>query len=1291
MESYNYLISRAINKAYTLSLDREGIAGFCNIEGPTGLGKSSALFRSSADGFPAVLEQIKQKGLQAIMVTHRWNILHDVYHNAQKMTDSNQNSFNISVIYSRDEMVVCAVTQRPLPHEYQEERNFPDPFEAINEISLLGEKILPQKKRIKLEKTCAEILKLNKFIEYWQKNPFANISPIKDTEEKILNGLCSDVERILLQCMKNLEKKTTQYQDPQSQHQKLLYLQATKHLKAFRNNQWVRRILPAIAWRDDNHHLLIMTTQKLFSSFYDGKEKVRMSNSQLQGKVIFIDEFDYQADVLQESLAQSQIVQEPPECIGQLLEGGKRLLARIEHVKNPIIPYLHSELMKLLDNLEQELMDKSIDLQYSRAFVVPLEQYELGIPFEEKYLFRSDHLISNERLGLRQTAAGFEVKKSPNIDREDIDVGSFLRLMEKYIRRLGMLLSPLTSDESEAYEYLVKINQLLFDAANDYRPSYYSQVLPGQSFHALPNINLPELKGLIKSNILPNTHANIYGLTSWLLQTDSVDNLDSRRIKIKRALLPTTSEGLLVSLASRNLVFALSATSYIERAIGHFDIRWVKNALTYIGQARDEAKTESFLGDQFVDRPEQWFSKPIPYIPTEEDKKEQLRIITSLVKKKENLRKSEVKILSYDYEDAISISEFNEIKLHLPAVFFNVEPTDFKHDFRRNTLLKVLHTLRIAAASIDHKGHLTFVSSIKYIQKWLLDDIAENSRRSCAWFKKEPDLLNGILSNKDNKFLKVFIPVKIDGQAMVICLLNAEAQKIEGFNTLYQDIFHLEIPVFVLTQVASATNGINLDYSLFNNPQHKMDLTALYLIEAKHFYFSHWNKFDNEEGEMTHIGNQLRDLEKLVKYSEISRKMQRKYILSIMKNSAKDIKTLNILYKNTNDYLKNLAADIQQQVGRIERAWNHVPNIIIYVSQDIASNLKQFANLAISSNNRSLISSLNNRLLDDLIHDQGPSFKNMMKKLSTKIQDGVKAVEIIEQSLVLTIRQARMTSSDHTENTVFKIWNDLGHAVLQHDLQWQPATPQYGISTELQNWACFERPKDFSVTDEIWYDPQTWQFYNRYQKGYQQYNPERLYKVVQNHPDIIDWFNKKGYRTSYLPYLNDTEERYLFHPKVVQRILQGRIGEESIRALLKGANIETTQSHDQSFELYDFEVIGHHAVIDAKYWSHNMLQDADHQFELWAESGEDPEKSPLSLIKRLEKIRSIKGSNTVLIIINLLIDEDCALSLFSDQLEHITDIHQASIITLSGSLKSDTYTDTTGFRNLIQFLSNKDK
>lgn len=106
-------------------------------------------------------------------------------------------------------------------------------------------------------------------------------------------------------------------------------------------------------------------------------------------------------------------------------------------------------------------------------------------------MFRSDHLITSEPLQLQQQPQGFEVKSYSDGGEAPIDVGDFLRVMEKYIRRFSLLLSQFTSDEVEAHDYLIRLNRLLFDPANDYRPSHYSTALPSLSLFSLPSTSLP--------------------------------------------------------------------------------------------------------------------------------------------------------------------------------------------------------------------------------------------------------------------------------------------------------------------------------------------------------------------------------------------------------------------------------------------------------------------------------------------------------------------------------------------------------------------------------------------------------------------------------------------------------------------------------------------------------------------------------------------------------------------------------------------------------------------------------
>lgn len=102
MHSYNATIRYALEKALKLnqllnssSHSNSSIAGFWQLAGPTGGGKTSSLYLKSKDdnGEPAALETIKNMGLQTILVTHRWNILHDLYRHVVNKTVSAGNLF----------------------------------------------------------------------------------------------------------------------------------------------------------------------------------------------------------------------------------------------------------------------------------------------------------------------------------------------------------------------------------------------------------------------------------------------------------------------------------------------------------------------------------------------------------------------------------------------------------------------------------------------------------------------------------------------------------------------------------------------------------------------------------------------------------------------------------------------------------------------------------------------------------------------------------------------------------------------------------------------------------------------------------------------------------------------------------------------------------------------------------------------------------------------------------------------------------------------------------------------
>ncbi|WP_175610737.1 hypothetical protein [Escherichia coli] len=100
IRSYNAVIEYTLSQAKKSKTSRR-IAGFCQLQGPTGSGKTSSLYRSGyADNALPALETIKKSGSQAILVTHRWNILHDIYEKTAAHKDSNGEPFTVSVLYA---------------------------------------------------------------------------------------------------------------------------------------------------------------------------------------------------------------------------------------------------------------------------------------------------------------------------------------------------------------------------------------------------------------------------------------------------------------------------------------------------------------------------------------------------------------------------------------------------------------------------------------------------------------------------------------------------------------------------------------------------------------------------------------------------------------------------------------------------------------------------------------------------------------------------------------------------------------------------------------------------------------------------------------------------------------------------------------------------------------------------------------------------------------------------------------------------------------------------------------
>lgn len=1295
MNSYQQFYRAQIERARDAS---PTIAGLIPINGPTGLGKTSALFKSSPEGSGSVLSYLTDAKLQGIFVTHRWNILHQV------AADAQAEGIAVSVVYAREDQVLGAVLGLPFTHE-DPDFNPGDWQTHLASIALENLWVNSLFSMAQLRELCSVITRQAKQIAHLASVPDAD--SLKQDAERKLDYACKQLETAVQQNLRQLEQQHQAQEKPRGKRRRQLGVHslAESQLRQFRAHPWTRRLLPGVAWHDEQQPLLLMTTQKFFHGFFDGKRRARMADAQTQGHVIFIDEFEYQEPVLLSLLSQAQSIQELPQCLGVLIDEGMRALPRFR-AANP----RDENLNQLFDKLEQHFLETKATL--NEVGVAFPEQRALvkavNSQFISRYLFHSDYTITEKPTYLVPDGHSLRVEDAPSPD--SIRAGYFFSQLEQLLRRTLSLLTrlPVEVPSDASTSLREEFMHLLFNGVNDYeRGHYYKNLNLATLIGAAPNTYLPELAWLINTQTLPHTQAQLYGFSCWLF-TSAKERLDSLRIVQKRAHIPTTPEALLVALASRNLVFGLSATAILQRTLGHFDMKWVFGALHEVRRVRKSPPAALAPVEQCKQ------AAPIPITPTSGSDQAQYHVIQHLKNIKAAQRNNQLEVSITDFCETKSVQgEQVAVALaQLPADFFqdtldttgSATASSIGQEYRHHSVQAMLNIIRIAGASAPElQGHLVYANSIRFIRKWLHCSSADASRARLApvlaGYQPAKHQLAG--ADKLASFVNVspwFIPLWVDGSPLLVCLLTAESQKDSRFERLYGEAFATGCKVVVLTQVASATNGINLNVDVQQNGiRQAQDLSCIYLYEGRHFYFA---KQAPTLGvpPMAETGGKIRQLQKLRHAGFVSEQQYRRAIASLMQDNAREINKLNYgLYKKTTDYVINMAADVQQQIGRIERVWSSMPRSQVHLHTALADSLQEYANDAHGYElHKPMLSTLNQGVFDAL-QDHGQR-GDPLALLFAPRQSNALIKQIIDQHLMTHIRDSRdpysrsLQQSSLDVDALQRTWENIGRAALRRDLACQFTGRELGLAFQhitLKEWACIKLPAGADPDRGVWrrHDDR---FMADPSLGAWRYRLAPLYHWVTHHVAINQWFKRHGYACS-----GDTssglEAQYLFHPAFSQRILQGRIGEESIRALLEAEGLATNSQllHKHTLEVYDFHVSDTPLYVDAKYWGLNTLAEADAQFQEflinpdavspWLKLGDK------ALNKKVQQLRRWCDPNARLVVMNLVGSEADASLKGLDLSLAPTDVATAPILILAGCLHPELKNHTTsGFKGLCE-------
>lgn len=1368
VHSYNALFSAILKQNIALNGEK-GIAGFSLFNGPTGLGKTSSLYSAHDDpqAIP-ILQEIRNAGKKAIFLTHRWNILLDLYHNLtpKETTGSpieaeQKSQFKATLLYPQKQLFTAVICDIPLPHEKSAHNTEPNN-------SLTSEHL--HQARDKAQRNLQQLVKENAIskdlYQKWLHYCYQIIHNYESLPDK--TQVNPDKEQKLLDACKKFEHsliRTLQESDEETQ-------------KILRSHPFIQQLLPAIRFQDESHDLLMMTTQKFFYGFFDGKIKQRFSQPSLRDYVIFIDEFDYQADELQKLLAIDFPIQNMMECIGQLLVDSKAILER----SKPYHPEACEKLIQLSEQFAQSLQKANLpELQYQhRTLLTPEYLTEQETPFETRYLFRADQLISNAHLSLvreNDFLVLYPQKEHIPAGAESIPLYQFMRILEQYlsqfIRELHYIDEYFEKDDPHPVSLSRRILNDLLNEKNDGKESYYAKVLPYLYPFLQIKTNLAELSEISDTGKIPKTYENISGFVTWAISSND-EAFDKRKLKVKRAAMQTTPEGILLDLTSRNLVIGLSATAYIPRVLFNFDLPWLMQVLPYIAHLRTPGLNYDSFGSAIdAKKKEEYINSPIPYFDTEAMMDLQKSLIQYLIIKKKHLRQSCGTLHITDFNGRFNEdlhqriatksnhstayqhaklfpdlipepSKIFEQDAHLQSesLFYHHLPSDIWNEYNQYSLVfdeledeilsprkrgrinskqqyqqirfsKQLEILKIASYKQDHIGQIAFCNSFKQFHQWLQHPNRHKSQQYLPWLKifslkesksfnqyssydvsknsdkvrpftKEnptPDLLQDItqasLQKSDENITDQIQPshteayqrwhhvitelklinrgsythplspylyyLEVNGRPLILWLLNAQSQKLSNFSHYYQRLFQCQIPILLLTQRESSSNGINFHFD--NHLNKKEDLSIIYLLEERHYFFSKKQStvtkiedpsYEDYDSLLYNANNDpnvdmIRNLYKLQQNRLLSKTELTQNIAQIL--SGYPLDELNSNYKKNEDYLLNIMADLQQQIGRLERVWDFSKNIEIYATPELTRRIAQFADSYTYQNNQKLISQLNLELIEQsVIYDRKYKIASDIETITTTTQSGDKIIEIIESFLVPLLQEVR-DSEDLTELFIVqKIWQKLGQAVMKQDYHWsiQDESIHYQgnhpniqklliiLQQPLYQWACFKLPS-ISKHDEknsgpsiaistkasllvahlqkIWYTTAPWKFFTMPGEQRRRYDLDRIYNVISRHHKILFQFRSQNFLTTLLP-IQMLQYEYALHPHIVQRILKGRAGEYALKALFTHYLIKSSfdSVSPKTYETYDLNIVGTDYRVDAKFWSSTYMNKINKEY-----------------------------------------------------------------------------------------------
>jgi hypothetical protein len=1371
--------------------------GFKLILGPTGNGKTSALYQNHNGGNEFVfniLPQLGKHGRKAIFTTHRKNIVKDVvngckeagvkYVHLRAHADIIKGIINNgvqSLINELSDLGVFSYTARWVGGGYKQ----------------VDDKYIKKQFRI-----IADLVSIAK----------------SGRDEKEIRDECGQLLSIFRKAIKDMSTKS------QERHKRIL------------KSKSVQELFPFIAFKHDPTQVVLLATlQRLGGRFFDGKNDLSLYD--LKGYVIFMDEFDYLPTAMLDNIIEGRKNIRPVNFVSLFCEhfAGKNNDHEVMQKAIDIAGEFESDMMKLgfsfprgntekykfsnADGLFKRadgsnfgyifdggytvssgvfyLRDK-IESDGEKSFVFTdndsdasfLSFYEMVKSFENKIFnffnnLRNKELKEKKKSGEDATFYDTLVREvyNENNDVSTTEYQKFIeynhpanRLAKVSIRKLldivkhDYIHNAKKSKESVISELLLPESQVEFD--KDYvelSPDLKNSLLINESTAKraakwiLPNPNdLPQdwetYVFAYRSEIRLHFATGISGiinkrLSSYVLKKGTVIKLrksltsesdfqalsiypnirqldcDDRfysegynynqirdgsnfhnphLVYINNYNMPITPEGRLFALTARNLVFGLTATGDIERHFGSFALRWHSHALKIFQKAQEESADGLKV---YIDQGFQADDKIIAAMLEQKNALRKTKLLGSVrdaepLNGKDEWSKKLLKGLDYlgangvylygdeDVKEGVKKRRLNRVSRHFEILRWILE------DSQRETHLVFTDTFSLTLKIFKWFSQVNIIQSDE-AQTIDNDDLPHGFFEFPQFMKfrcaekiiSAIEIERVVQSSEEGKGIPTVFTFTLNrdlNQQKCCYVIFANARTWDNIydnnKQFYNQIFDKGAQenrrVVVMTQHASASNGVNLQFAIKtgNNKPVEKDFESIHILDPQYYYFSDGRKDDDTDDEDEH-----RD-DSAVKEKAIYLASKLKINGVITTAQLKDFigrfhfGDMNRLYKKTNDYRCDLFALFSQEIGRVERTRRKARSTEVTINPEIRDVIELLLDDEINGmvigeviyrQRQNRISTLLNEILKDLDKSANKTrrYNNRRREPLNGIRTRYeKEMEVIINNKLPALRAGKL--SEENAKKVRKLWADIRTAALkgEYEAQLDGFDFRYLCRVETKYITYDENDREvvYIKDDSIIPNPEP---------NCQRYYLNSVYEVVQENRVLNKYFNNKGFQLSN----SYTKHGYnnIFIPEFQQAIVKGAIGEEGLKALLQHAGIEIEDDDaipNQLFELFDFKVKGLPIYIDAKNWEPAIIKnfatepsDADVHDKLhhypYVEKG----------LSTLQAIKSLPGNkNAKIIYINLMYEGENYYTerayYFDEQYQRVFDYQKASFVYLAGAL-----------------------